>query len=513
MSTGQTGCTRIFISSSHTDRRSLEELLVHLGPLIREGIVYVWTDARIQPGDRREETMTEALAWARIAIVLISPYYLNDPALLDHELPLMVHAARAQRLGIVSVILSPCAFDETELKAYQTVNPPTRPLSHMGPGKRHEVWMKTVQAVRLTIELINRVRSSSATQEDLQSGQAGPLRVDALTLSETYRSDYQLVDFDDGEHAIYAPEVNILLAKKPLAVSVQPEAYVLPPQVQPHVPFLIQERLGPSFVVFDDERVRLVTDLTVHSMTAGDEVIVQKTDFRSTICTNFLARPELLPHSRGAHLVRSLSFLPDQNMLLDLGESRASNQIGVSTLAWTTDGYLVTSVQGAKNARNQGKRAPSGSGGVDFRDLYASSQSASLQAFLIRAMERELREECGLEEEACLVHTLIIGFARLVHEGGLPEFFGVSVIHAPFPSLCIRPSEKPFIAALLPTPVNLRTGSEQALTTVREALKHYREEQREGSSFQLYLNLLFLEEYLQREPLAFLAWIASQLRT
>jgi len=63
-------------------------------------------------------------------------------------------------------------------------------------------------------------------------------------------------------------------------------------------------------------------------------------------------------------------------------------------------------------------------------DYIDARPGASLQRLLADAMERELREECGLEIGATdpVVQTRVLGFARLVRRGGKPEFFGVSLL-------------------------------------------------------------------------------------
>lgn len=66
----------IFVSYSHRDKRWLEELQVHLAPLVRGGQVNLWDNTRIKAGAQWKEQIKQALEVADIAILLISHYFL-----------------------------------------------------------------------------------------------------------------------------------------------------------------------------------------------------------------------------------------------------------------------------------------------------------------------------------------------------------------------------------------------------------------------------------------------------
>ena len=79
---------------------------------------------------------------------------------------------------------------------------------------------------------------------------------------------------------------------------------------------------------------------------------------------------------------------------------------------------------------NANRLAPSGSGSVEYSDykkLVAGTDAPTLQELVIRAAERELREECALPA-GTVIHTQVIGYTRLLERGGKPDFFCVSQI-------------------------------------------------------------------------------------
>lgn len=62
----------VFLSFSHADRAWVKRLLVHLKPLERAGMVRLWDDTRIKPGQAWRNEIREALDSARAAVVLVS---------------------------------------------------------------------------------------------------------------------------------------------------------------------------------------------------------------------------------------------------------------------------------------------------------------------------------------------------------------------------------------------------------------------------------------------------------
>ena len=69
---------QVFISYSQQDSHWLERLQTVLKPLQRQGMLDVWADTRIQPGQVRKEKIQQALARAKVAVLLVSPDFLES---------------------------------------------------------------------------------------------------------------------------------------------------------------------------------------------------------------------------------------------------------------------------------------------------------------------------------------------------------------------------------------------------------------------------------------------------
>jgi hypothetical protein len=101
----------------------------------------------------------------------------------------------------------------------------------------------------------------------------------------------------------------------------------------------------------------------------------------------------------------------------------------VSTLAFCTDGALVLITQSRQTAASKGRIASSGSGSLEQRD-FAMGQHDVLQSVFIRGVERELREECNIEQSE-IASTHVIGHGRWLNRSAKPELFAVTLLNVP----------------------------------------------------------------------------------
>lgn len=146
--------TSAFISYSRTDKKYLEELQAHLAPYVRSGIISYWNDTSIKPGAKWFDEIKKNLQSAKIAVFLVSAEFLASDFIASTELPTLLAAANEEGTVILSVILRPCSFKDSELAQFQAINPPSNPLSSMKTrGKRDEVWLKTAESIKDALQL------------------------------------------------------------------------------------------------------------------------------------------------------------------------------------------------------------------------------------------------------------------------------------------------------------------------------------------------------------------------
>ena len=141
------------ISYCHIDKRHLERLSVHLTPFVLDKKVDYWADTMIKPGSKWREEIKLSFAHAKVAILLVSADFLASKFIVENELPPILAAAQTEEVTILSVILSPCAYPHSELSQYQSINPPSRPMSAMNRHGREEIWATLAEQVK---EALNR---------------------------------------------------------------------------------------------------------------------------------------------------------------------------------------------------------------------------------------------------------------------------------------------------------------------------------------------------------------------
>lgn len=294
-----------------------------------------------------------------------------------------------------------------------------------------------------------------------------------------------------SRYALSNPVVNSLLNAKEIPLQLERKPYRLPEKVQPLAPFLIRNAFSGDKILFNEPKLRLATDLTPELIESGAGVILQHTDYFSGLLTNDLATVQI--KDRADKVVLSGSELVcDGQIAYDLADSPCSNHLGVSALAFTSDGHLVLTQTSARSAQNAGQLTPAASGSVSPDDL-KNLAKPTLQYLAAAAIERELREEIGLTDRPDVtVNTRLVGYARFLNRSGKPELYGVSVLGAKLAELKIETAEKDLVDKIRVVAIN---GTD--LNAIANAVQNLLEHGKGTLSPALYLNLTFFSAALR----------------
>jgi hypothetical protein len=138
--------TQVFISYSHQDKAWLERLQVHLKPLEREGMT-IWDDTKLKPGSPWQDEIRQAIAVAKVAVLLISADFLASDFIAEKELPPLLKAAKAGGAVILPIIVSPSRFPKTTLAQFQAVNSLDEPLIDLSRSKREKILVEVSEAI------------------------------------------------------------------------------------------------------------------------------------------------------------------------------------------------------------------------------------------------------------------------------------------------------------------------------------------------------------------------------
>jgi hypothetical protein len=115
---GTKGLT-IFISYSHVDEAFKNDLVKHLDPLRRLGLIETWHDRKIKPGEVWGNTISANLEKAQIILLLVSIDFINSEYCYDTELERALERNDAGKAKVIPIILRACMWQQTPFAKLQ----------------------------------------------------------------------------------------------------------------------------------------------------------------------------------------------------------------------------------------------------------------------------------------------------------------------------------------------------------------------------------------------------------
>ncbi len=138
---------QVFISYSHRDTPWCDMLLDYLNPLRQSHVIKAWVDKDIEPGSRWFDDIQQALARAKIAVLLASPAFFGSSFIQKYELPAILSSYQHGDCNIIWVAVSAYTYNLTVLKDIQAAHPPDHPLDRLSDTDAQDVLLKIVQLI------------------------------------------------------------------------------------------------------------------------------------------------------------------------------------------------------------------------------------------------------------------------------------------------------------------------------------------------------------------------------
>ncbi|MBE6055221.1 MAG: hypothetical protein E7212_15230 [Clostridium sartagoforme] len=183
---------------------------------------------------------------------------------------------------------------------------------------------------------------------------------------------------------------------------------------------------------FNEKKLCISSDILINPN--EKKVYCHKGTYYDTYLTNIISGKELRSNEDNKLISSAEDFMPvvkkqDGYYLKDITASIMNNEIGISTLAITSDNYLIIWTQNRIAQSSAGLLVPTGSGSCDWDDIRGNSFTDTI----IYAMNRELWEENGgkllSKSPEEIGETKILGTFRWINKGGKSEFVGLSKVN------------------------------------------------------------------------------------
>lgn len=143
---------KVFISYSHSDKEWLDRLQIHIKPYERKGIIEPWDDTKIKVGSQWKDEIKKALDSAKVAVLLVSADFIASDFITENELKPLLVAAKNEGTIILPIIIKPCAYSESELETFQSVNSPSQPLCGMTDYEQEQVLATGAQRIKKALK-------------------------------------------------------------------------------------------------------------------------------------------------------------------------------------------------------------------------------------------------------------------------------------------------------------------------------------------------------------------------
>ena len=143
---------QVFVSYSHKDSKWKDRLVDMLIPLIHHRVVPVWWDDRIKPGQQWLREIEEALAAARVGLLLVSVNFLASEFIMKNELPALLDKAEAGGLTLMWVLVRNCLYQHSAIVKYQAAHDLSKPWNSLTEAELDEVLVNICNKIKNAVE-------------------------------------------------------------------------------------------------------------------------------------------------------------------------------------------------------------------------------------------------------------------------------------------------------------------------------------------------------------------------
>jgi hypothetical protein len=137
----------VFIVYARKDAEYLEELLGHLRPMERAGMLKVWCDRKIDWGTKWEEAILRNMNTADIILLMVSSAYYVSSYIHEKELQYALSRHERGDSKIIPIIVRPCNYNVDHIVgALQVLPKDAKPVTDW--HNRDNAWLDVVSSIQ-----------------------------------------------------------------------------------------------------------------------------------------------------------------------------------------------------------------------------------------------------------------------------------------------------------------------------------------------------------------------------
>ena len=156
----------LFISYSHTDKDYLKDFKKHLAPIINKGLVSLWVDQNIRPGDEFQTEIDGALSDSDLICLLVSSNFLSSDACLEEKAE-AVKLKKSKGVPVIPIILTDCGWqDDNEISQLLALPTDGTPISNI--SRSDTAWNDVYKKLKIVIDSEFEIRNLTISKQFLE---------------------------------------------------------------------------------------------------------------------------------------------------------------------------------------------------------------------------------------------------------------------------------------------------------------------------------------------------------
>ncbi|WP_426038726.1 toll/interleukin-1 receptor domain-containing protein [Brevundimonas sp. DC300-4] len=147
---------------SHADAKLKTELLNHLAPLQRLGLIDHWHDSEIQPGSAWEPAISKQLEASQLVLLLVSSDFIASDYCYENELASALRRHDDGTARVLPIILRPCLWQDLQFGKLQAAPREGRAVTSW--TNADEALTDAAKSVREAAQNIRTASAGTSTQ-------------------------------------------------------------------------------------------------------------------------------------------------------------------------------------------------------------------------------------------------------------------------------------------------------------------------------------------------------------